>query len=72
MDGLAIVGRLRLWPTYGASDEDETKRILSRVAAPSDEVERLLATGVELDVESRGRRDRSRLVISNAGLGMLG
>ena len=51
VDGLAILGHLRLWPTYGASDEDETKRILSRLTAPPDEVERLLAAGADLDID---------------------
>jgi tetratricopeptide (TPR) repeat protein len=49
--GLAILGRTRRLPIYGPNDEDETQRILSRVTAPTDDIDRLIASGAHLDLE---------------------
>jgi tetratricopeptide (TPR) repeat protein len=49
--GLALLGRLRTLPIYEGADEVETQRVLSRLQLPTDEIVRLLATGVDLDLD---------------------
>ena len=49
--GLALLGRLRTLPTYEEADETETQRILSRLQLPTDELDRLLAAGANVDVD---------------------
>jgi ATP/maltotriose-dependent transcriptional regulator MalT len=49
--GLALLGRVRKLPVYQEVDEVETQRILSRTRLPTDEIDRLLAAGVDLDLD---------------------
>jgi tetratricopeptide (TPR) repeat protein len=49
--GLALLGRVRTLPIYEEGDDVETQRILSRLQLPADEVEDLLAAGVDLDLD---------------------
>jgi hypothetical protein len=49
--GLAILGRLRELSEYVATEGLETERILSRVTAPAEQVEHLLAAGADLDLD---------------------
>src|SRR4029450_9536930 len=49
--GLALRGRGRKLPVYEEVDEVETQRILSRLRLPTDEIDRLLAAGVDLDLD---------------------
>jgi tetratricopeptide (TPR) repeat protein len=49
--GLALLGHLRTLPIYEGADEVETQRVLSRVQLPTDEIDRLLAAGVDLDLD---------------------
>jgi class 3 adenylate cyclase/tetratricopeptide (TPR) repeat protein len=49
--GLALLGRVRTLSVYVEGDEVETQRILSRLHLPTDEMEQLLAAGVDLDVD---------------------
>jgi class 3 adenylate cyclase/tetratricopeptide (TPR) repeat protein len=49
--GLALLGRVRKLPVYQEVDEVETQRILSRLRLPTDEIDRLLAAGVDLDLD---------------------
>jgi tetratricopeptide (TPR) repeat protein len=49
--GLALLGRIRTLPAYEEADEVETQRILSRLQLPADELDRLLAAGVDLDLD---------------------
>jgi hypothetical protein len=49
--GLALLGRIRTLPANEEADEVETQRILSRLQLPADELDRLLAAGVDLDLD---------------------
>ena len=51
-DGVAILRGLRALPSYNVRDEGETLRILSRVSAPPESMERLLIGATDVDLAS--------------------
>jgi hypothetical protein len=51
-DGVRLLGRLRSHPLHSGADDVESERILSRVALPRDEIERLLDEGADVDLDA--------------------